>query len=262
VAYYSKDGKVYEADHASPPGSTAWTVHELAGAQKPTADTSGWTTGIGVTDSGTVSVAWADTTEDVIMLATGSGGTFAADAVPESDGGRSPSLAVSPDGRSFVLPFYDSVAEHLNVAAPAIAGLAAPSPTPSPPPTGPPELCQPTGSTTLSITAKAIAFNVSCLAAEAGTAFTIAFDNQDAGIPHNVDIYKDAAFSQHLAGATGPTDTILGPSQTTYDVDPLSAGTYFFKCDVHANMTGVFVVAKAGSGSSGSSASPSPSASA
>jgi plastocyanin len=264
VAYYGKDGKVYEGEADRVGG--AWTVNTIStpsASPSPSSstgpDTSGWTTGVGVTDAGTVSVTWADPSQNVIMLATGNAGALKADAVPESDGGRSPALAVSPDGRSFVLPFYDSVQQHLNVATPAIAGLAAPSPTPSPPPTGPPELCQPSGSTDLSISAKAIAFDVSCLAAPVGTPFTIAFDNQDAGIPHNVDIYKDAAFSEHLAGATGPTDTIIGPTTTTYDVDALSAGTYFFKCDVHPNMTGIFVVAKASGGSTGSSASPSPS---
>ena len=50
-------------------------------------------------------------------------------------------------------------------------------------------------------------------------AFTIAFDNQDAGQPHNIEI-KDAAGAQVFKG-----DLITGPAKTTYNVPALAAGT-------------------------------------
>ena len=37
------------------------------------------------------------------------------------------------------------------------------------------------------------AFDASCLAAPANEAFTIDFDNMDAGVPHNISIYTDAS---------------------------------------------------------------------
>jgi cytochrome c oxidase subunit II len=102
--------------------------------------------------------------------------------------------------------------------------------------------CSPTG-TSLQIAAKNIHFDKDCLAAPAGQPFTIEFDNQDPGIPHNVEVYTDDSLSDRLAGATGITDTITGPAKTTYKSGPLEAGTYYFVCDVHESaMFGTFVV--------------------
>ena len=40
-----------------------------------------------------------------------------------------------------------------------------------------------------------------------------------------------------------PTDTITGPSSSTYHVGALKAGTYYFQCDVHPGaMNGTFIV--------------------
>jgi plastocyanin len=114
------------------------------------------------------------------------------------------------------------------------------SPRPSTPPAPP---CSP-GGTRLEISATAIAFDKACLAAPADTAFTLVFDNQDAGIPHNVEIFETAAAQQRLGGATDAGDFITGPDQVTYQVPALPAGTYFFRCDLHpAQMKGDFVVA-------------------
>ncbi|MDP9341433.1 MAG: cytochrome c oxidase subunit II [Actinomycetota bacterium] len=104
--------------------------------------------------------------------------------------------------------------------------------------------CSPAG-TSLEVTAKNTAFDTKCLAAPANQAFTIKFDNQDVGVPHNVAIYtKDPTQGGTLlGGATSTTDTITGPATTTYQVKALQAGTYLFRCDVHpAAMFGTFVV--------------------
>ena len=66
------------------------------------------------------------------------------------------------------------------------------------------------------------------------------FDNKDT-IPHNVAIYTDSAATDALF--TGDPDA---GGTTNYDVKPLDAGTYFFRCDFHpTTMTGTFVVVKA-----------------
>ena len=88
----------------------------------------------------------------------------------------------------------------------------------------------------VTISANNIAFEQSSVTAPAGKAFTIAFDNKDASVPHDVYI-KDAGGTQVFAGAI-----VTGPAQTTYNVPSLAAGSYTFFCSIHSNMTGTMVV--------------------
>jgi plastocyanin len=88
------------------------------------------------------------------------------------------------------------------------------------------------------LVAQGIAFDQADVSAPAGTAFTIAFDNQDAGIPHNVSIHEGSASG--AAVFTG--DIITGLAQTAYAVPALKAGTYAFVCSVHPNMVGTLTV--------------------
>ncbi len=81
-------------------------------------------------------------------------------------------------------------------------------------------------------TAQNTLFVVGVLTAPAGKPFTIAFDNKDAGQPHNIEI-KDASGTVMFNGKI-----ITGPTAIVYDVPALPAGTYPFVCTVHANMTG------------------------
>jgi plastocyanin len=105
--------------------------------------------------------------------------------------------------------------------------------------------CSPNG-TDLKIDAvPTIKFDTDCLAAPAKTPFTIQFDNKDnPGIPHNVEIYtKDPAQGgTRLGGATDAGDAVTAPGTTTYQVDGLDPGTYYFQCDIHPVMNGQFVV--------------------
>lgn len=103
---------------------------------------------------------------------------------------------------------------------------------------GPPPGCTPSG-TALSISASNLSFGTDCLAAPAGTPFTLEFRNEDPGVPHNVAIYEDES------GATGlfRGETFEGVDTVTYEVPALARGTYFFRCDVHPQqMTGTLVV--------------------
>jgi plastocyanin len=97
--------------------------------------------------------------------------------------------------------------------------------------------CRPNG-TALSISAFDGKFNKDCLAAPAGQAFTIDFDNLDRGIPHNVAIYEDST----AAKAFFKGDLVDGPGKTTYSVSALPAGAFFFRCDPHPDMNGTFEV--------------------
>jgi cytochrome c oxidase subunit II len=93
----------------------------------------------------------------------------------------------------------------------------------------------PTG-TTVDLGAKNVAYTTGALQAPAGAAFTIRFKNDDAGIPHNVEI-KDASGAQVFKG-----DIITGVANIDYAVPALAAGTYTFACTVHPNMTGTLTV--------------------
>ncbi|MFN2545092.1 MAG: cytochrome c oxidase subunit II [Actinomycetota bacterium] len=98
--------------------------------------------------------------------------------------------------------------------------------------------CSPSGST-VDLEAKGIHFDTDCLAAPAKQPFTIDFDNQDSGVPHNVAIYTDDSAAKALF--TG--DIVTGVKKVPYQVDPLPAGSYFFRCDVHPTaMFGTFIV--------------------
>ena len=84
----------------------------------------------------------------------------------------------------------------------------------------------------VAIAALNIAFDPTELTAPADTAFTLSFDNQDAGIPHDVQI-KDAAGT-----VVFKTDVFPGAEKRDYSVPALAAGAYPFVCSVHPNMTG------------------------
>jgi plastocyanin len=90
------------------------------------------------------------------------------------------------------------------------------------------------GSGAVAISASGIAFEQTAVDAPAGKAFQIAFDNKDAGTPHNVAIHKDTATGAEVFKG----EIITGPATATYDVPALDAGTYAFVCTVHPNMSG------------------------
>jgi len=134
-------------------------------------------------------------------------------------------------------------------ATPSPAGSAAPSAAPSSaastgasagasagPSASAPAASGGTGGVTITETALNIAFTVPALTAPANQPFQITFENQDQGVPHNIDIKKSDG-SEAFKGAL-----VTGVTTTTYDVPALPAGTYPFQCDVHPNMTGTLTV--------------------
>ena len=93
--------------------------------------------------------------------------------------------------------------------------------------------------TALSITASDNKFDKDCMAVPANQASTIAFDNEDRGIPHNVSIYEDDTASKALFKG----EIVDGPKKITYNVPALPQGRYFFRCDPHPEfMYGNFIV--------------------
>lgn len=84
----------------------------------------------------------------------------------------------------------------------------------------------------VTIAALNIAFDPTTVTAPADAAFTLSFDNQDAGIPHDVQV-KDATGAMVFK-----TDVFPGAEKRDYTVPALAAGEYAFACSVHPNMTG------------------------
>lgn len=269
LAYYTTDGKVVVSSQS---GGT-WTATQVgSGGTAPTAadERNAWATGV-AEGGGSVWATWADLQRGRIMVAEGSNprGPFHGDTVPQSSAGWSPSLAVSANGKHVAIAWYDSFNHRMNVATNATGQLrlAVPSPVfsavPTPVPSGQPP-CLPTStSTSLTIDAptgaSATGFSTNCLAVVPGQSFKVTFTNSDT-TAHNFAIFTNSSATDQLGGATSSEVVVPGAS-STYTVDALKPGTYFFRCDLHpSTMTGTFVVAKPAKGGGGS-ASPTPSAS-
>lgn len=95
----------------------------------------------------------------------------------------------------------------------------------------------PSAGTTLTLVAKNIKFDTDELEAPAGE-ITFIVDNQEAGVPHNVTIYKgDDARGERM----GRTPLKNGKSIDEVTL-ALEAGEYFFVCDAHPNMKGKLTV--------------------
>ena len=85
------------------------------------------------------------------------------------------------------------------------------------------------------IVAKDMKFQVASIDVKAGTNVTVHFDNEDSA-PHNVAVYTDSG-----AGTPVAVGDIVTTAKSDLVVPALTPGTYFFRCDVHHDMTGTLV---------------------
>ena len=92
--------------------------------------------------------------------------------------------------------------------------------------------------------AAASGFSTEALSVPSDQAFTLAFDNADPAVQHNVVIF-DGPDEQAPALFTG--EIITGPSTVDYAVESLPEGEFFFHCEVHpTTMTGIATAAPGG----------------
>ena len=82
----------------------------------------------------------------------------------------------------------------------------------------------------VTVTATNIVWEQADLEVPAGTAFTLELVNNDASVPHNVDIRDQAGTSLFT------TETFPGVETRSFDAPALAAGAYQFVCTVHPNM--------------------------
>ena len=126
--------------------------------------------------------------------------------------------------------------------APSAEVSPAPSDAPSAPPSAPASAA-PSGSAPASapasaaaggevvtVTAQNITFEQADLEVAAGKPFTLELVNNDASVPHNVEI-RDRAGTPVFK-----TDTFPGVETRSFEAPALAAGAYQFQCTVHPNM--------------------------
>jgi len=101
------------------------------------------------------------------------------------------------------------------------------------------------------VIAKNIAFQTKQVNGEAGQPVTVTFKNEDT-VPHNMDFTVDQAGTQSFY----KQDPLPGPISSSYQFTAPKAGTYYFHCDVHPNMTGILTVTGTGGGEPGQAAAP------
>jgi plastocyanin len=131
-------------------------------------------------------------------------------------------------------PVHSLIEEQAEPPGPTPPPPSGESPTPGEPPPEeeepPPE---PPGGGVARIAAEGIAFDTTELALPAEGEAVIAFDNRDAGIPHNVSVYAEQGGEALFQG-----EIITGPATIEYRFPPPDPGSYYFQCDVHPQMQG------------------------
>ena len=214
-------------------------------------------TGVAIDDDGNLWVTWADA--EGVKYAS-SDEDFAPHDMPAGLKGANPHLAIGTDGPVAAWYTLDVTSLAAGIFTTEGVPLAVDSPDAPIDGGGRPELCEPEGAdvtVTAEPGASANGFEEDCLAAASGQAFSVTFGNNDDGVPHNWTLYADNSAEEVLGGAGSATEIITGPDETTYDVDALDAGQFYFQCDLHTNMNGTFVSVEADGGEGGGE-SPTP----
>jgi plastocyanin len=117
----------------------------------------------------------------------------------------------------------------LGLVALAAISAACSSATAQPPVSG---SVDPNGPT---IVAKDMKFATGPVEVKANANVTVHFDNQDSA-PHNVAIFTDSSATSAIS-----IGEVVTSGKKDQVVPALKAGTYFFRCDVHHDMTGTIV---------------------
>ena len=144
--------------------------------------------------------------------------------------------SVAPSGDASVAPSGEAPASEAPASeAPASEAPASEAPASEAPASEAPASEAPSGGTGDTVTLTAVPqlkYGTATLTAPADTAFTLTFDNQDTGIPHDV-VIKDGTGAE-----LAKSSVITGPATEDVAVPALAAGSYTFNCSLHPQMTG------------------------
>ena len=251
VSYYAGD----QVHASTSKDGITWRTETVATVGEGV-NQAGRSTGIAADDSGAVYVTWFDPGTDSVRLAAATGEGFDPIEVKGTNDGILPAVAATPDGSAVYVAWYAETPQDLLLGTYAeVSGLdlAVPSPTPSAVPTTTPPTtqCTKVSNGVVNIVAQGIAYDTNCLEVPANTPFTIAFDNKDSGIQHNVSVCPSATDLTH---PIEQGEIITGPATADYKVPALKSGEYYFHCDVHpTQMNGTLRVGGGGGGSGGGS---------
>jgi plastocyanin len=251
ISFYTKSGVSVATG-----GPGSWSIEEVASVAKAGGGGTGTATAqaspgtsVAVDGQGNISVAWQDGAG--VHLASGAQGKIEEIEMPDADGGVSPTVAVTEDGASIYLAWYEPEEGDLQLGTYGeIPGLkiGVPSPAPTPAPANVAN-CGDDGQPVLDIVAQGSSFNPQCLVAPAAEPFTINYDNKDPFV-HNIVIATDEAAISADPIFKGPD--VPGPDQVAIPVPAIDAGDYFFQCTYHpATMTGTLAVVESGGGGGG-----------
>ena len=180
-----------------------------------------------------------DANQDLYVLTNDVGGPDSSTStgriwrvVAPTGAGPAPMENVTPMATENVTPTEDvTPATTENVTLPAIPLVGGQTGNETPAAGG--------AATMVNIGADNLAFDTSTIMGPAGAEVTMAFDNQDDGVPHNVAVYDSPLRTEQIFVG----EVITGPAETTYTFTaPPEPGTYYFQCDIHPDMNGEFIV--------------------
>jgi plastocyanin len=113
------------------------------------------------------------------------------------------------------------------------------APPPPPPGSEEPRPTPGANETLIEIAAENVQFSSRAMEAAANSEVTIAFENNDTGVLHNIAIYDSPQAQRDIFIG----EPFAGPASMDYKFTAPAAGAYFFRCDVHPDqMTGTFNV--------------------
>jgi plastocyanin len=96
---------------------------------------------------------------------------------------------------------------------------------------------EPAGTPLLTLAAWEVAFDTREVRIPADQPVHLRLDNRDAGILHNIAVYRDPRASDLVARGK----LFDGPEVRDYRFDGFSPGSYYFQCDLHPAMNGTLI---------------------